>query len=291
MLITSVFTAKDPVKTYPPKLKELFQEEALGMLGEMESRKLEVVLVDNGNNDGRKHRSAENTNPEWYSQLWHKYSYPTVNKNWKENTGKNTRTRPSSYVQRPMIIKALKRILDGKDWRLKTFDHSRALNDYELRNIILENLVEGYDVEGQGTVPPRIEICPNLNFKQIYEFEIEDGYSWAITPGLPAIKDLPKTKLRNLSCEINSGIYFLFDGLELVYIGVSNDINRRIKEHNHTRAQKEQPKNFNSFVRLFFEYDEALERERDFIVYYLPKYNTTHNDAPENQISFNYKFA
>lgn len=76
-----------------------------------------------------------------------------------------------------------------------------------------------------------------------------------------------------------SGIYFLFDGDNIVYVGQSADIYRRIYEHSSGRAKGDK-KTFDSFE--FFEVDDEQERKRMealLIRLMRPKYNIDIPDA------------
>lgn len=69
------------------------------------------------------------------------------------------------------------------------------------------------------------------------------------------------------------GVYFLYDGDEIVYVGKSGDIYRRIYEHSSGRAKGEKKK-FDSwkYVRIDDE-DERAEFEEICINMFRPKYN------------------
>lgn len=80
------------------------------------------------------------------------------------------------------------------------------------------------------------------------------------------INNLPRVKLRN---NIKKGVYFLFDGDELVYIGQSKDIQNRVQTH-----MDEGVKKFDSFSYIYLELPVDRDViERGLINEYLPKYN------------------
>jgi excinuclease UvrABC nuclease subunit len=72
------------------------------------------------------------------------------------------------------------------------------------------------------------------------------------------------------------GVYFLFDGEELVYIGKSWNCFLRVAEH----TRKETDKVFTSWSFVPTEYDESLlELEKQLIKEHRPKYNVQHNST------------
>jgi hypothetical protein len=78
---------------------------------------------------------------------------------------------------------------------------------------------------------------------------------------------------------IIAGIYFLFDGKEIVYVGQSSDIFRRIYEHSSGRS-KGAKKKFDTWE--YFEIADDAERLRaeDLLILALkPKYNIDYSGA------------
>lgn len=78
---------------------------------------------------------------------------------------------------------------------------------------------------------------------------------------------------------IIAGIYFLFDGQEIVYVGQSSDIFRRIYEHSSGRS-KGKNKKFDTWE--YFEINEESERLRTenlLISALKPKYNIDYSGS------------
>lgn len=78
---------------------------------------------------------------------------------------------------------------------------------------------------------------------------------------------------------IIAGVYFLFDGKEIVYVGQSADIFRRIYEHSSGRAKGEKKK-FDTWE--YFEISDEAERlraEHLLILALKPKYNIDYSGA------------
>ena len=78
---------------------------------------------------------------------------------------------------------------------------------------------------------------------------------------------------------IIAGVYFLFDGKEIVYVGQSADIFRRIYEHSSGRAKGEKKK-FDTWE--YIEITDEAERFRveNFLILSLrPKYNIDYSGA------------
>ena len=73
-----------------------------------------------------------------------------------------------------------------------------------------------------------------------------------------------------------SGIYFLFDGQELVYVGKGWNCLLRIAEH----TRKDSDKKFTSWNYMYIENDrERNELERALIRTYKPKFNKALKNA------------
>lgn len=78
---------------------------------------------------------------------------------------------------------------------------------------------------------------------------------------------------------IIAGVYFLFDGKEIVYVGQSADIFRRIYEHSSGRAKGEKKK-FDTWE--YIEISDEAERfcvENFLILSLRPKYNIDYSGA------------
>ena len=82
-------------------------------------------------------------------------------------------------------------------------------------------------------------------------------------------------KNNNFILKATRGIYFLFDKDEIVYIGQSNFIEKRIFEHTNDKS-------FTSWNFIEFNSNEDLnDLEADYILKHKPKYNKT---IPPNNI-------
>lgn len=69
------------------------------------------------------------------------------------------------------------------------------------------------------------------------------------------------------------GVYFLYCGKDIVYVGKSNDIYRRIYEHSSGRA-KGTKKEFDSWEYFEFEDDISMSKFEEFCIsLFNPKYN------------------
>ncbi|HAQ64794.1 MAG TPA: hypothetical protein DCR43_02915 [Bacteroidales bacterium] len=68
--------------------------------------------------------------------------------------------------------------------------------------------------------------------------------------------------------ENTSGIYFLLDGSEIVYIGRSNNLRKRFEQHS-----KEACKTYNRWFYMFCEKEDLNKTEAYYILRYRPKYN------------------
>lgn len=260
MLTISSFSDLVPTRQYQHRLRELFQMQASYMLGELEQRKLEVVLVG-GAEDGHKHRQVQNTNPTWYSELWRSRAYTTDNPNYRENLGNNRRKRRSSTFTRPWVINALTRIVEGKDFKSSN-GVGKALTDCQLRQLIFEDLTQGQYCEEYGDFsPPQVQVDERFCFSAIIEFE--DAQPDLLDPCV-----LPKIKFKDLTK--GSGLYFMFDGPELVYIGVSKQIYDRNRFHRCDAGVRRYPKKYDSYTQICLPYEKAIELEPQYIARYTP---------------------
>ena len=283
MLITVPFDLKQSTKTYSSKLRALFSQQADCMLEELRHRKLEVVLVPNKDGQG-KHRQTENTNPNWYQELWHRYSYEVENKNYKKYTGNNKVNKSLSCVRRPRAVSSLKRIVSGEDWN-HFKDGARSQRDFDMRQIIFDTLTSEYINEAGNVAPIQLHCCEHLPLGTEFNFEGEWKDSLIADPASLDITLLPKFKEKDIP-DIE-GLYFLFDQAELVYIGVSNQIKRRIRYHLSVAGQRRYPKKISKLsTYLLFDYNVALKLERIFIAYHRPKYNKVAKDQQTDQLCF-----
>jgi excinuclease UvrABC nuclease subunit len=85
--------------------------------------------------------------------------------------------------------------------------------------------------------------------------------------------DTDLNSLKSVNVKPLRGIYFLYDNDELVYIGQSISIQRRVWQHFHGDSRIEQ-KSFNKYKFIEINEDESLDKiELLFILEYNPKYN------------------
>lgn len=70
----------------------------------------------------------------------------------------------------------------------------------------------------------------------------------------------------NMDIELTRGIYFLFKNYELIYIGQSEDIFKRVPEHRGS-------KDFNNWLYIEYENENLNNVEAEFILKYQPKEN------------------
>ena len=88
-----------------------------------------------------------------------------------------------------------------------------------------------------------------------------------------SLLDIDLNSLPNIKVKNTRGIYFLYDRGELVYIGQSICIQRRIFQHFHG-DNKIYIKEFDSYRFIEINDDESLDKiEQLFILEYQPKYN------------------
>lgn len=78
------------------------------------------------------------------------------------------------------------------------------------------------------------------------------------------IEAIPKKDREHLIC----GVYFLWRGDLLVYVGQSENVNSRIQHH-----YKDRKKNFTSYSVLEIDKKKLKPTERILINKYLPQYN------------------
>lgn len=68
------------------------------------------------------------------------------------------------------------------------------------------------------------------------------------------------------------GIYFLFDGEEIVYVGQSKDVCRRVGNH-RLKKREHEPKTFDKFAFIQCDAEKIDEIETFYIAKFNPKYN------------------
>lgn len=282
MLITTNVNLYKPIRTYPAKLRELMFYQAKFLLNELGERYLEVVLVPNKTGEGM-HRQTLNTNPKWYQDLWHSYSISVKRKQGR--SGNNNVNTIWSHIRRVRVVGSLERIIKNKD-RTCNCNTGEIKYDYELRSIILDQLKEGEYNEAGDIAPPQIFVSNALPVGT--EFNIEGDWfsdSLIADPQFLDIRLLPRFKKKDLPK--GSGLYFLFYKSELVYIGLSSEIKRRITYHLSVAGQKRYPKKIDKTATyLLFDYEEAKKLEKLFIAYHRPKLNVTDKDQQTDQLCF-----
>jgi predicted GIY-YIG superfamily endonuclease len=109
-----------------------------------------------------------------------------------------------------------------------------------------------------------VDLLINPPNKYSYEWEREEeDYS------VKKISRINFKKAKEIQPDLYQGCYLLFNNENLVYVGVSNCIYSRLREHT-----RENIKEWDT-VKFFEEHDrnKALEMENNFIQKYKPKYN------------------
>jgi predicted GIY-YIG superfamily endonuclease len=106
-----------------------------------------------------------------------------------------------------------------------------------------------------------------INPPNKYSYEYERG--WEEDYSVKKISRIDIKKAKEIQSDLYQGCYLLFNNEKLVYVGVSNCIYSRLREHT-----RENIKEWNT-VKFFEEHDrdKALEKENYFIQKYKPKYN------------------
>lgn len=100
-------------------------------------------------------------------------------------------------------------------------------------------------------------------------------------PALASIDGLVHVNISGLC----SGIYFLCDGMEVVYVGQSVAVFNRVSSHMYLTEGKYDYKKFDH-ARVYYvpcPKDELTETERYWIRTLRPKYNRAHKPAEEQQ--------
>ena len=102
-----------------------------------------------------------------------------------------------------------------------------------------------------------------INPPNKYSYEWEEDYS------VKKISKINLKKAKEIQPDLYQGCYLLFSNEKLVYVGVSNCIYSRLKQHTNENIKEWDT------VKFFEEHDrdKALEMENNFIQKYKPKYN------------------
>ena len=109
-----------------------------------------------------------------------------------------------------------------------------------------------------------VDLLINPPNKYSYEWEREEeDYS------VKKISRINFKKAKEIQPDLYQGCYLLFNNEKLVYVGVSNCIYSRLREHTRDNIKEWDT------VKFFEEHDrnKALEMENNFIQKYKPKYN------------------
>lgn len=126
-----------PINYLPDSIREIFIRHAGCLLKELESRRLEVLLIPapDPKFEGHKIRVAENSNPDWYQELYHSYR----------------------HFRRDRSKKALSRIKSLNDGK---FIKGRYKYDSIYRELIFNRLTKGY-IQDNYDIEPDDE-CRNF---------------------------------------------------------------------------------------------------------------------------------
>ena len=130
-----VWGPEKPVKELPDYIREAFLDEAQALYHDLKHNRLTVILVPapDPRHSGHMIRAVESENPSWYRDLYH----------------------AAAHFRRDRSMAALDRIRKGQDSALgsvKNFQDSFRY-DFLYRDVIMQRLVIGYDVE-EHTVRP-----------------------------------------------------------------------------------------------------------------------------------------
>ena len=119
------------------------QTEALTMLTELESNRLEVTLAGPHDATGRRSRVVDSQNPDWYRELFNQYH--------NGQKGKHSCAR----IRRPRVLKILEALSRGQYRNYSTYNI--------LVDEIADRITNGYYLEEYDTmVPPTIELADHL---------------------------------------------------------------------------------------------------------------------------------
>ena len=120
-----------------------------------------------------------------------------------------------------------------------------------------------------------VDLLINPPNKYSYEYrEWDEDYS------VQKISKIDMRKAKEIQPDLYQGCYLLFSNKKLVYVGVSNCIYSRLREHT-----RENIKEWDT-VKFFEEHDrdKQFEMENNFIKKYKPKYNKAGTKKNFNKI-------
>ena len=102
-----------------------------------------------------------------------------------------------------------------------------------------------------------------INPPNKYSYDEREDYS------VKKINTIDIKKAKEIQPDLYQGCYLLFNNKKLVYVGISNCIYSRLREH-----KRDNIKEWDT-VKFFEEHnrDKAVEKENYFIQKYKPKYN------------------
>ena len=110
-----------------------------------------------------------------------------------------------------------------------------------------------------------VDLLINPPNKYSYEWERE----WEEDYSVKKISQINFKKAKEIQPDLYQGCYLLFSNEKLVYVGVSNCIYSRLKQHTNENIKEWDT------VKFFEEHDrdKQFEMENNFIKKYKPKYN------------------
>ena len=125
-----MWTPEQPLKKLERKIASYFSEQADFLYQELRNNQLKVILIPAPEQKHFEHkiRAVESQNPEWYRVLYQQYL----------------------HFRRDRSLDSLQRI-----GRKRDYSASYSSYDFRYRTLILEQLVEGYEL--QGTFIPENE--------------------------------------------------------------------------------------------------------------------------------------
>jgi hypothetical protein len=137
---------EQPIRLLPEIIREHFRDDALFLLGELESNRLEVILVPapDPKHTGHMIRAVENRNPGWYSNLY-----------WSYN-----------HFRRDKSVRSLNRIIEERDGHHGIV---RFKYDWIYRSIMQERLIDGFRAAMGYKVPPNNEVRDFFGFEPVKE--------------------------------------------------------------------------------------------------------------------------
>tara|TARA_Y100000310_G_scaffold334129_1_gene413136 strand:- start:1278 stop:1877 length:600 start_codon:yes stop_codon:yes gene_type:complete len=168
------FDPLEPTSIYPKQIQEGFRSEAERLNWELDSFRLEVILVPAPEPMHASHmvRTAVNTNPPWYSGLY--FAHPNF--------------------KRKRFRAAVGRVISGKDGPYRTGNFVRGIS---LEERFYDKMGRPIPNPGSYTHHNYDSIARELSHSMLTEGYFEEG--WERIPnneirtffGLPPIKDLP----------------------------------------------------------------------------------------------------